>query len=78
MRTYRIKSHQIGIDFQLNKNENKTLEKSTIDENKNLIVNMIETKDADENNKTVDNQNYSTSEDDTVSQFANSRTIIKP
>lgn len=81
MRITRLKSHQLGIDIHdldaENANESGVIqEKLGMDESKDLILENNET-----NNQTTYLQNYSVSEDENLSnlsEFANSRTIIKP
>ena len=84
MRITRLKSHQIGIDIHNldpeNVNESAAIqEKLGMDESKDLILENNDEKEA--NNQTTYLQNYSVSEDENLSnlsEFANSRTIIKP
>ena len=70
-----MKIHQIGLGNSIQNLNIKTLNdfEKSLDESKNLIANTNT-----ENTPVREFQNSSTSEDDNGSQFANSRTIIKP
>lgn len=77
LRLARLKSHQLGIDVIDNEIEHESRVEdrgATVEETNDLIVTVPEEETTNENQ----NQSCSSTSDENISEFANSRTIIKP
>ena len=76
-----LKTHQVGTEhFEELQNQDDTTvqEKSLVEENRRFIIKIKDSNEAIGGTQ-LDMQNSSSiSEEETVSEFANSRTIIKP